>query len=89
MCSVAQSCLTLWGLVYLAHQSPLVKYTGMRCRFPLQGIFLTQGSNVYLLALAGRFFTTSANWETPCTYIYKCIYSTLKSFCYFYLFKNS
>jgi len=25
-----------------------------------QGIFLTQGSN---LALAGRFFTTSATWE--------------------------
>ena len=34
----------------------------------LQGIFLTQGSNLCLLmppALAGRFFTTSTTWEAP------------------------
>ena len=36
------------------------------CHFPLQGIFLAQGSNLHLKspALAGRFFTTSATWET-------------------------
>ena len=33
----------------------------------LQRVFLTQGSNPQLMssALAGRFFTTSATWETP------------------------
>ena len=35
------------------------------CHALLQGIFLTQGSNVSLMssALAGRFFTTSTTWE--------------------------
>ena len=38
----------------------------MSCHFLLQGIFLIQGLNPHLLspALAGRFFTTSATWET-------------------------
>ena len=37
----------------------------MGCHALLQGIFLTQGSNLCLtsLALASRFFTTSATWE--------------------------
>ena len=44
------------------------KNTGMGCHFLLQGIFLTQGSNLHLLtspALASRFFTTGATWEAP------------------------
>ena len=44
------------------------KNTGVGCHTLIQGIFLTQGSNLHLLhalspALAGRFFTTSATWE--------------------------
>ena len=36
------------------------KNTGVGCYFLLQGIFLTQGWNLYLLyLLAGRFFTTA------------------------------
>ena len=38
----------------------------MGCHALLQGIFLTQGSNLHLLmtlALAGGFFTASATWE--------------------------
>ena len=37
------------------------KNTGVGCHFIIQGIFLTQGSNLCLLspALAGRFFTTA------------------------------
>ena len=38
----------------------------MGCHAHLQGIFPTQGLNPHLfmsLALAGRFFTTSTNWE--------------------------
>ena len=41
--------------------------TGVGSHFLLQGIFLTQGSNLCLLtspALAGRFFTIAATWET-------------------------
>ena len=40
--------------------------TGVGCHALLQGIFLTQGSNLHLLmtlALAGGFFTASATWE--------------------------
>ena len=42
------------------------KSTGVGCRALLQGIFLTQGSNLYLVylpILTGGFFTTSATWE--------------------------
>ena len=42
------------------------KNTGVGSHFPLQGMFLTQGLNLCLLgplAMAGRFFTTSATWE--------------------------
>ena len=33
------------------------------CHFLLQGIFLTQGSNLRIPTLAGTFFTTRATWE--------------------------
>ena len=41
------------------------KNTGVGCHLFLQGIFLTQGSNLRLLSpvLAGRFFTASTTWE--------------------------
>ena len=40
--------------------------TGVHCHALLQGIFPTQGLNPSLMspALRGRFFTTSATWET-------------------------
>ena len=44
------------------------KNTGVGCHAFLQGIFLIQGSNPYLLylpALAGRLFTTITTWEAP------------------------
>ena len=44
----------------------------MGCHFLLQGIIPTQGSNLCLLgppALAGRFFTTNATWETLNAYV--------------------
>ena len=43
------------------------KNTGVGCCALLQGIFLTQGSNLYLMSptLAAGFFTTSPIWETP------------------------
>ena len=54
-----------------AHQAPLSmdspgKNTGVDCHAILQGIFLTQGSNLRLLCLLHwrtGFFTTSATWE--------------------------
>ena len=42
------------------------KNTGMGCHFLLQGIFLTQGSNIASVtspAFAGEFFTASTIWE--------------------------
>ena len=40
------------------------KNTGVGCHALLQGIFLTQGSNLLMSpALAGGFFTTSATWK--------------------------
>ena len=44
------------------------KNTGVGCHALLQGIFLSQGSNLHLLHLlnlAGGFFTTTATWEAP------------------------
>ena len=44
------------------------KNIGVGCRALLQGIFLTQGSNLWLLislATKGRFFTTSTTWGAP------------------------
>ena len=69
MCSVAQSCPTLWpcGLQparFLCSWNFPGKNTGMGCSFLLQGIFLTQGSNLHLLCLLqADFFTTRATWE--------------------------
>ena len=42
------------------------KNTGVGCLALLQGIFLIQGWKLHLMspALAGRFFTTGATWET-------------------------
>ena len=39
----------------------------MGCHALPQGIFPTQGSNLFLMspALAGRFFTTDVTWEPP------------------------
>ena len=54
------------------------KNTGVGCHFLLQGIFPTQGSNLYLISpeLPGRFFTTSTIWETPKYGINEPIYET-------------
>ena len=64
------TCATLWTA---ARQAPLSmdssgKNIGGGCHVLIQGIFLTQGSNLCLLclpALAGVFFTTSTTWEAP------------------------
>ena len=61
----AQSCLTFYDPVDC---SPLGscpwdspgRNTGVGCHFFLQGVFLTQGSNLHLLHLGGGLFTTSA-----------------------------
>ena len=48
----------------------LGKNTGVGCHALLQGIFLTQGSNLHLFmspALTGGFFTTSTTWEAHST----------------------
>ena len=66
-----QSCPTFCKPVYIACQAPLSmdspgKNTGVGCHALLQGIFPTQGLNLYLFSspvLAGRFFTTSTTWE--------------------------
>ena len=41
------------------------KNTGEGCHFLLQGIFLTQGSNLASPTLAGRFFTTEPPGKLP------------------------
>ena len=65
LCTVAARLLCRWD-------SP-GKNTGVGCHFLLQGIFCTQGSNLYcwhLTALTCGFFTTSATWEAPFVSIY-------------------
>ena len=74
--SHAQLFVTLWTVAHrlLCPRDSSGKNTGVGCHALLQGIFLSQGSNVGLLhlpALAGRFFTTGATWEalynlSPC-----------------------
>ena len=63
-----QSCPTLCNPMdwFLCPWDSPDKNTGMDCHALLQGIFLTQGSNHHLMspALAGKFFTTSATWDT-------------------------
>ena len=39
------------------------KYTGVGCHAFLQAIFLTQGLNLCLPALAGGFFTIGTTWD--------------------------
>ena len=72
MCAkLLQLCLTLCDLTDCSPQGSSVrgilqaKNIAVGCHFLLQEIFLTQGLNLCLMspALAGRFFTTSANWE--------------------------
>ena len=57
-CSVAQSCLTLWGPLECSPPGSSVhkifflgKNTGVCCHFLLQGIFQTQESKLHLLCL--------------------------------------
>ena len=78
MCMCAWLCLTLCGLMdcgstrlFCPWNSPDAN-TGAGCYFLLQGIFLTQGSNLHHLHLLqwwgggwrGRFFTIRATWKT-------------------------
>ena len=66
-----QSCPTLCNpkdcnLPVICPWDPPDKSAGVGCHALLQGIFLTQGSNLCLFmspALAGGFFTTDATWE--------------------------
>ena len=68
-----QSCPTLWDPTDCSLPGSSVharkgKSTGVGCHALLQGIFLSQGSNLHLLHLlnlAGGFFTTTATWEAP------------------------
>ena len=63
------SCVWLFATTWIvAQQAPLSmgfprKNTGAGCRFLLQGIFMTQESNLLSLALAGGLFTD----EPPCS----------------------
>ena len=75
MCVHAQSlsrALVFVALWTVACQAPLStglprQENWMGCHFLLQGIFPTQGANLFLLCLlqwqAGGFFTTSTTWE--------------------------
>ena len=63
--SVIQSCPTLFDPWTAALQAPLSmnspgKNTGMGSHFLIQGIFPTQGSNLGLSCIAGRFLTVWA-----------------------------
>ena len=64
-----QSCLTLWTLWTVAHQTPLSMGFSRQKYWSgghalLQGIFFTQGLNLSLSpALAVGFSTTSTTWE--------------------------
>ena len=61
MCSVVYNSLQPWGLssdrLLCPWNSP-GQNTGVGCHFLLQGIFLTQGSNLSLLCLL--------HWQTDC-----------------------
>ena len=66
------SCVQLFSTLYTAAcQAPLSMgfprqeyWSGLP--WLLQGIFLTQGSNLLSPGLAGSFFTTSATWQAQC-----------------------
>ena len=64
--------VTLWTAALLCPWDFPNKNTGVDCHALLQGIFLTQESNLCLLRLpelAGKFFTSSATWEA----LSKCV----------------
>ena len=69
MCSVVSNSLQshhgLYPTRLLCPWDFIGKNTGVGCHSVLQGIFLTQGSNMHLAspALVGGFFTTSATCE--------------------------
>ena len=68
---VAQSCRTLWphGLQPARLLCPWdypSKNTRVGCHFLLRRIFLTQGSNLHLPALAGRFSPTEPAGKPSC-----------------------
>ena len=79
-CWVSKSCLTLWYHMKIAHQVSLfmgfpAKNTG---KFPLQGIFPTQGSNRHLLL--GRWILYHwATWEAL-SYIYLSFFFWVDNF---------
>ena len=55
------SSILTWKISWtVARQDFPGKNTRVGCHVLLQGIFLTQGLNLSLLCLVGRFFTTSA-----------------------------
>ena len=59
-CLIAKSCLTLWNPVNYSLPG-IFQNIGVCCHFLLQGIFLTQGLNPWLVqvsCIAGRFSTT-------------------------------
>ena len=62
VCVCDQSCLTLCN----PHGNFPGKNTGVGCHFLLQGIFLTQGSNLSLLCLlhCRRILYRCTTWET-------------------------
>ena len=70
-CSVVSDSLQHFGLQPARLLCPWdfsSQNTGVGCHFLLQGIFLTQGSNLHRLclpALASGFFTTSAKLSKP------------------------
>ena len=60
-------CYGLQPIRLICPQDSPGKSTGVDCYALLQGIFLTQGSNLSLMspALADGFFTISTTWEAP------------------------
>ena len=68
MCVCAQSCLALWDLMDCGppassvHGISQARNTGAGCRFLLQGVFLTQGSNPHILH-CGWIFYHYVTWE--------------------------
>ena len=67
-CSVAKSCPIVCGPMDYSPPNPLLdfpgKNTGVGCHFLLQGIFMTQGSNPYLLHCQACSFTTEPLGKT-------------------------
>ena len=66
------------------HRISRQEYTGTGCHFLLQGIFLTQGSNLFLLHLCvgNQILHHWATWEAPhgLTWFLSCMHELLLSF---------